>query len=523
MRIGGLASGMDTETIIRDLMNAQRSKMDKIMQKKQYMEWQRDDYRTINRKLNDFKNLTNDSMLRQSTFVQKTATTSSPDDVSVKNINSASNFSGTINVEQLAAKATMRSTTSIAGSPIDVNAKLTTLASFTGDQTITIKAIKADGTLQNDTEAYTFTFNPAEKSLQNVLDEINKDSNVSAFYDSHTGKISMTAKNTGDNATGNEIEISGKGEFIGFTKLSANNDAASKLNDTEGQPVGSLGKNAIFTLDGLKTQRSSNTFTVNGFELNLKKVSATSDTKITFSSATDTDKILESVTKFVDEYNKLIESLNGEIREQKYRDFQPLSTEQKAEMKEKEIELWEEKAKSGTLRNDNILSSALTKMRSRLNTTVSGVNGAGRLSSIGITLSTDRSENGKLIIDESKLRQAISEDPNQVYELFAAKGTVAMDKKTLNADNGLARHLISILDDTRKQVTEKAGAEGSTANNTFLLGNSLNNFADQITRFEDRLKMVENRLWKQFTAMEKAIQQANSQSTYLTNMFSTGS
>lgn len=503
MRIGGLASGMDTETMIKDLMKAQRLPLEKIMQKKQYMEWQRDDYRTVNRNLFNFRNLTSDTMLRQSTFVQKTASSSSPEDISVKNINSVNNFSGTINVTQLAERATMRSTDKISTAPIDVNAKLSTLSStLSGEQTIKIRAMKADGTLQTEEEAFILTFDPTKKSLQNVLDEINKNSNVSAFYDSFTGKISMTAKNTGKAAAGMEIVISGAEEFVEFAKLSEDNVAAG-IN-------GSRGENAKFTLDGLETERNSNIFTINGFELTLKKASSTN---ITFSSATDTDKIFESVKKFVEEYNKLIEDLNGQIREKKYRDFQPLSTEQKSAMKEKEIELWEEKAKSGTLRNDSMISGLLNKMRTELNSVVSGVSGSNSFNQIGITTSKNYLDNGKLVIDENKLRKAISEDPNQVYELFAVDGTGASNK-------GLARRLVSALDETRKQVIEKAGSD-SAANNTFTLGRSLNNFDSQITRFEDRLKMIENRYWKQFTAMETAIQKANSQSTYLSGMFNT--
>ena len=101
LRISGLASGMDTETMVKELMTAHRIPLDKITQKKQYTEWQRDDYRTVNRSLNDFRNLTNDSMLRQSTFIKKTVTSSAPDDVSVKNINSTSDFSGKINVRSI--------------------------------------------------------------------------------------------------------------------------------------------------------------------------------------------------------------------------------------------------------------------------------------------------------------------------------------------------------------------------------------------------------------------------------------
>ena len=116
LRISGLASGMDTETMVKELMTAHRIPLDKITQKKQYTEWQRDDYRTVNRSLNDFRNLTNDSMLRQSTFIKKTVTSSAPDDVSVKNINSTSDFSGKIKVNQLAESATMQSIDSVLAS-----------------------------------------------------------------------------------------------------------------------------------------------------------------------------------------------------------------------------------------------------------------------------------------------------------------------------------------------------------------------------------------------------------------------
>ncbi|MFY3791549.1 flagellar hook-associated protein 2 [Ureibacillus sp. MALMAid1270] len=503
MRISGLASGMDTETMIKELMTAERLPLQKIEQKKQYMEWQRDDYREVNKKLFDFRNLASDTMLRQSTFIQKTTTTSSPDEVSVKNINSISNFSGTITVQQLAEKATMRTKSRVNGSPtpIDVNAKLSSF-NLTGTQSISIRAIKEDGTLQTAEEAFTYSFDPTEKSLQNVLDEINNNSNITAFYDSFTGKISVTAKNSGNNASGNEIEITMSSAFQTFTDLESTNVAAAWNGS------GTEGKNAKFTLDGLATERSSNTFTINGFEVTIKQAT---NTRISFSSSTDTDKVLESVVKFVDEYNKLIQELNDKIDEKKYRDYQPLSNDEKEAMTEKQIELWEEKAKSGTLRNDSILSGALSKLRLELNSTVEALTGVNRLSDIGITPSKNYLDNGKLILDESKLREAISNDPNGVYELFAADSTN-------KAEKGLGRRLVSILEDTRSLVIEKAGSD-SSVNNSHTLGRLLDNYDNQIDRFEERLIQVEDRYWRQFTAMEKAIQQANQQSMYLMNAF----
>ena len=180
-------------------------------------------------------------------------------------------------------------------------------------------------------------------------------------------------------------------------------------------------------------------------------------------------------------------------------------------MKEKEIELWEEKAKSGTLRNDSMISSMLTKMRTVL---MESVGGKHSLNDLGITTSSNYLENGKLIIDEKKLRDAINADPGKIHDLFAMDGEQ-------EADMGIARRLRTIVDDSRKDIAARAGNTGSV-NQTFTLGRNLINMDKQIERFEDRLKQVESRYWKQFTAMEMAIQRSNNQYSYLANAFGGG-
>ena len=104
MRIGGLASGMDTEGMIKELMNAQRIPLDKITQKKQYLEWQLDDYRAINRNLNDFSQNLFNNLILSSKLTQKTVNVSAPDDVAIRNISSSSDFSGTIKVDTIGVK-----------------------------------------------------------------------------------------------------------------------------------------------------------------------------------------------------------------------------------------------------------------------------------------------------------------------------------------------------------------------------------------------------------------------------------
>ena len=181
-------------------------------------------------------------------------------------------------------------------------------------------------------------------------------------------------------------------------------------------------------------------------------------------------------------------------------------------MKEKEIELWEEKAMSGTLKNDPIISSMLSQMRTALMGSIGG-DGEQTLKAIGITPSTNYMDNGKLVIDEAVLRAAIADDPDKVHQLFS-KGADA----DVVGDQGFARRLRGIVQATESKITERAGKASST-NDNFTIGRSLIDMDKQITRFEDRLKMTEDRLWRQFTAMEVAIQKANAQSASLMNAF----
>nr|WP_106783753.1 flagellar hook-associated protein 2 [Lysinibacillus timonensis] len=511
LRISGLASGMDTETMVKELMTAERLPLDKISKKKQYTEWQRDDYRAVNRTLYDFKNLINDNLLRQSTFIKKKVSATAENDVSIKNINSVSDFSGRIRVTQLAEAATMQSTSRVVSSEADLKEKFSeSMPGMTIPPYFTIHAIKEDGSSLDDGYQVNIT---SESTLQSVMDDINKNSGVNVIFDSFTGKLAFTAKHSGDvadvkdvdgNITTRNPEIVFSGD-ITFLNINSDNVAAEEVGN------GTLGKNAIFNLNGLSTERNTNTFQISGYELTLKQAN---NSDITFSSEPDVNSILESVTKFVDEYNKIIKDLNSQIRETKYRDYEPLTDAEREELTEDQIEKWEEKAKSGTLKNDSIITSVLNQMRSALTMPVDGVLGANSLKKIGINTSTDYLAHGELSIDETKLRAAIAEDPNQIYELFAADGEK-------DSEIGLARRMTASLEDARSKIIEKAGSD-SSVDNTFTLGRLLNNYDDQIERFEDRLEQVENRYWKQFTAMEQAIQKANSQSSYLMNMFSTG-
>ncbi len=513
MRIGGLASGMDIDTIVSDLMKAERIPLDKIKQKKQILEWQRDQYRDMNKLLNELQTMAKD-MNYEKTYVSKKTTSSNEGAVTATAFPSAASGTYKVKVDQLATAAVRVSKTTISADSSKKIDSSKSFAAITADSTLgqfktspsfnggktsfDLSTYKEDGTKVTKTIEVLET-----DSLNNVITKINDSGlGIRAFYDATTDKVVMERTVTGDfNKTGKEID---------FTVANA-----SFLTDVFqfDEAVETGGTNAKFTYNGsLTVEPSTNEYKINNIQFNLKQVTTGEET-ITVQA--DTDAAFDSIVKFVNKYNEVIEKINGKLDEKRYRDYQPLSDEEKEAMEDKQIELWEEKAKSGLIRNDSILSSGINNMRLDFYEPLAGaLKGFGQLTDLGIKTTSNYLDKGKLTIDnEELLKSKLAENPDAVYKLFSADG----DAKT-RSTMGIAERLVKTIDSTIKKIEEKAG-KPSWTNQKFILGKNLNDVDTQIDRFEDRLLQIEDRYWRQFTAMEKAIQQSNSQSTYLMQQF----
>ncbi|MFJ7683298.1 flagellar hook-associated protein 2 [Peribacillus butanolivorans] len=502
VRINGLASGMDIDALVSSMMQAARVPLDTLEQKKQYAEWQRDDYRDINKLLLELDTLVRDGVGMKQSFMKKTVSVSDANSISVKNTNSTADFSGSVSIKSLATAATMLSSAAGIEKATDIIPE-----AYIG-QEIKIETINKDGSLN------TFTTKIEETdTLNSLITKINANSGVTAFYDQNTKQISFTAKNTGavpdgltrEDGTSVTAEIGLSGTFFtNLLNLDENNIVAVEANR------GTAGQNAKLNFNGLDIERSSNTFSINGAEITLKQVTSG---PVTFSSSSDVESVLDTVIQFVDKYNEIIANIKTKTGETKYRAYQPLTTEQRKDMTEDEIKLWETKAKSGTLRGDSMLTGLLTKMRTSLYTSVGGSNSVNSLSEIGITTTSNYLEGGKLTINEEKLRVAISEDPNKIYDLFMKSGETT-------GEMGLAKRLRADIKATMTNIQDKAGKATSVNNSTFTIGKLLNSYNTKIDSWQDKLKALETRYYNQFTAMEKAISKANSQSSSLSQYFS---
>lgn len=349
----------------------------------------------------------------------------------------------------------------------------------------------------------TFTFD-ARDSLTTVIDKVNKSSlGVNMFYDQHSDKVTIARTSTGDfnqSGDGKEISFNGSPFLNNVLKLDSNNEKG--------------GENAKFTLNGLETERTSNTFTVNGVSFTLKDTfdAVNGDSPVTISINNDTDKAVEKIKEFVEKYNELIDNIQGQLSEEKYRDYAPLTSEQREAMSEKDIELWEEKAKSGLLRSDQQLSSLLSNMRMNFYTPLEGATSEyNQLSAIGITTTKNYLEGGKLEINEDKLKEALENDAEGVFNLFAADGDTL-------GEQGISRRLRDTVTQSIDALTLKAG-NGMKTNSQFTIGKNLDDINNRITELESKLADKEQRYWSQFATMETQMQKMNEQMNYMLTQF----
>ncbi|MFE8701656.1 flagellar filament capping protein FliD [Cytobacillus sp. FJAT-54145] len=346
------------------------------------------------------------------------------------------------------------------------------------------------------------------ESLNSVISRVNSSSaGVNMFYDSFTGQMTMSRTETGDfNKTGQEMFT--RGNFLNHVL---------RMGIAQGAETKVEGKNAIFEINGLQTERTSNNFEMTGVTFNLKKTFTEAEGAVGISVTNNGEEVFKNIKDFVAKYNELIDKMNKKISEDRYRTYLPLTDEQREAMSEDQQEKWEEKAKSGLLRRDPLLSSALTSMRMNFSSPVANDQVSGlfnQMAKLGITTSANYLEGGKLQIDEAKLKKAIEDDPTSVENFFKGDGTTESQK-------GVVHRLYDSVTKTMDQLKLKAGNSFSTLQQ-YTIGRELDNTNDRIDRFEDRLKQVEDRYWRQFTAMEKAIQRSNEQSMQLMNQFSGG-
>lgn len=483
MRMGGLASGMEIEDMVDKLMEAERMPLNRLEQEQTELTWKRDAFRDINSNLLELDDMMLDMKL-SSTYEPKTTTSSQDESVTARASSGASNGTYNIEVNNLAQNEMW-----VSESTVDADMDM---SEYAGTHIIS--------TYDEDGNAVEHELEIAEEdSLHDVVKNINEvgEGDVRAFYDEASEKVFMETSRTGVyNEDGPELAFHTEDNAAPFFTEALHLEQQSEA------------ENATFKYNGgSEIESRNNNYTLNNIDFQFHNTTNGS-ARVTVSS--DTDRAFEKIEAFVEGYNKTIDALNESQTEKQDRDYPPLTSEQKAEMSEKEIEQWEDKAKSGILRGESALQNGLYSLRQSMQSQVDTDGEYNLLSQIGINSTQDYLDGGKLEIDEEKLRNALEENPEDVHKLFS------------NSETGDGKGLINRFDDTldqvRSNIERKAGKNTHTLDN-YSLGRQMKDMNERIGNFENKLAQTEERYWRQFTQMEKAISQLNEQSEYLTSQF----
>ncbi len=623
-RINGLASGLDTENIIKDLIKVERTKVDRVKQQKQLMTWQQQGYREISSLLvgfqsNFFDALKPESNLRSATAfntfvasatragaatgkvtVSATAETSisslsiseitqlakgeewrtqgrvksisGTEDIAAKlvDINAAiaggeDQFYLTVdgvkkaitlsggygNAEDMRSDmqskinaifgANASSVTLDAGNQITVNmvgrqAKIETLdANLLGHMGIASESQNFIDLSKTIGDVFGITDDDIQLSINGVsnfgikktdtvsamMSKINTSSaGVKVAYDAVSGQFSMTNNKTG---------------FVNEIAIGAADDSAAFLaNFGLSEATKVRGQDARLTVNGVAMTSMTNEVKISGVTVTLNETLAIADGPINVAITNDTQKVVDRIKSFVEKYNEIIGKITEKLREKREYSYKPLTDEQKEGMEKEEIEKWEATTKKGLLRSDALLQRVVGELR---RTFVDQVEGMGiTANQIGIEMSSNYKDGGKITLNESKLKDALANKATDVVNFFTKQSTTTYDDVDNRAkrysENGLVNRLFDVIRDnvrttidtngTRGTLVEKAGIEGLSSAVTSELSKKLLDYDTRISLLMDKLYTKEDTYYKQFTRLEQAMARFNQQSSFVSGNFGGG-
>ena len=544
IQMGGLSSGLDTTAIVKELMAAESTRVQSLEQDKKLLELKKEAYAEVNDAYAGFVSEMRDlfevgGTLSSYGYLRPGSTSSLSWMYGATSSSSAANVSASSSAKagryELEIVQLADSFKAASSQNVSVNKNGTTVAESLGISEDTM----IDFTITNKNgESVSIQQTAGSLSLDELASKLNELEGVSVQYDKNIDRFFFTVDETGaengititDNTLGgdgllNALHIGSKGTAV----------TSGTYN----------GKNAIVNFNGAGgIEFSSNNFTIQGININLKAENP--GQKIEINVDVDVDKIYDKLTKFVDSYNELVDTISSKLSETFYKDYPPLTDEQRKELTESEIKLWEEKSNSGLIRNDDIIQRVQGSLRDAITAPITLADGRKvSLSDIGITTKNyfEGGKNGALTIDKDKLKSSLQKDPQLFQDIFftspsdASLGLpnsslTADERKSKYAQSGLFNRITDAISDGIGDIVKRGGlvddgnkyrAISSSILVSFTkmgsvsyLDSLLTDKIERISQMNKKLEKIENRYWKQFSAMESALSTLQSQqSTFM--------
>lgn len=524
MRMTGIVSGMDTESIIKDLVAVKRTKVDDAKKSQTKLDWKTEAWKGLNTKLKNLQSKYVSTMRFTSAYSKLTTSVSDSSKVDVITGENAVSSVQSLKIRQLAKTAYL---TGDEVSPRGEVTKYTALSTmkelYGGDIFTTAEPVpEADPDAEApaaptlkfkltqgvgaDTTSTTIEFTQ-DDTISSFLSKL-RDAGLNANFDEKTQRFFISAKESGE-----------KGNFTLEAVADDENSAkANELLTNMGLKTGSTwvpGQDAIIELNEATFTNSSNVFEINGLTITALNETEGED-KITLTTKQDTDGIYDMIKNFLKEYNAVINEMDKLYNAKSTKGFEPLTDDEKDEMSDSEIEKWEQKIKDSILRRDDTLYTVSDALKSIMSKGVEMGDGTTLyLSEFGIGslgyFESAENEKNALHIDgdpddsstsgnADKLKSAIANDPNKVVSFFS---------KLFNNLYNKMNDLSSSVEDTR--------SFGNFYNDK-KIKKDYDEYKTKIKDLEKALADYEDKWYAKFSAMETALSKLQSKTDALTNM-----
>ncbi|SFR58924.1 flagellar filament capping protein FliD [Anaeromicropila populeti] len=307
-------------------------------------------------------------------------------------------------------------------------------------------------------------------------------------------------ESTSVNAADSALINLGLGEIGSYT-------ADADSTETVGGFTVIAAKNSVIKYNGVEMESSNNSVSVNGLTINLKGVTSGD---VTLNVASNTEENYKMIKDFITEYNSILEEMNDLYYAKSTRGYDPLSDDEKESMTDDQIDKWETTIKDSILRRDSQMGSLLDAMKGAMQTSVEVDGKRYSLASFGVGTSTDYTEKGLLHIrgdsddelystSKNKLMAALESDPETVMKVFS----------------GVAGKLYDTMQDKMKKTSLSSAM---TFYNDKEITKQITSYTKKIAKEEDEVTELEDKYYAQFSAMETALADLQSQQNALAGL-----
>ena len=524
IRVTGMNSGLDTESIISQLLSAQSVKKDSYTKAQTKLSWKQEAWKTLNSKVYKLYSGTVSNMRFSSSYMKKKTVSSDASIAEVSADGEPVDGVQSLKVKQLAKSGYLT------GAKLDESTtgitKMGDLIGLGEGESAEIKVGDECISITSGMRVVDVVAKMKEKGVNASYDEVNKrlfvsakdsgeknDFKISAGDDNGLralAKLGILTEEADSNAT---VDANGKTIVSDeFRQKLQSLGIGLSTEQTSGAATRIKGANAKIELNGAEFESQSNSFNINGLNVVAKKVS---DEEVSVTTSDDYDGFYDSIKKFLKEYNEIVNEFDKLYNADSSKGYEPLTSDEKYAMSDKEVEDWEKKIKDSLFRRDATLGEFRDAMTNAMSASLEIGGKTLSLSDFGIStpgyFDVEEDQRHSLHIDgdaddsltsanTDKLKAAILKDPEETMKFFQKLSNNLYTSITDATKGNALRTTYKIYND--KQLDEE-----------------YKSYTSKIAEEEKKLSALEDKWYRKFGAMETALAKLSSKTSALSGLF----